>query len=322
METTSQNQRSLNRWSGTRDATFENLQIGAEMGPMHVEVTESRVKSYAFCMDDYRPWHFDDSPFGGPVAHADLLANDLLNIKYTTYDRMTVAGLHTEQELTFLRPVPVGETVTVTGRYTEKYTRRDNGNAIMEAEARDNAGNVLIRHRNAEITRVEPGLVVGRASADPSGPRIVPEISTLEPADRPVAGMAPGTPLPALVKTLTQAQMSVYSFVGEHERNFHNDREFAKEHGLDDTIAQGLQVAGYYSNLCTEFFDADWFTSGWLKAKFIKPIFPQSVLHIQGKVSGQQPEAGGRTRTNVEMWVKDQDDRLLSVAWASALNNL
>lgn len=192
----------------------------------------------------------------------------------------------------------------------------------MEAEARDSAGNVLIRHRNAEITRVKPGSVMGRASAAPSGPRIVPEVDAVKPAERAVAGLAPGTPLPTLVKTLTQAQMSVYSFIGEHERNFHNDRAYAREHGLDDTIAQGLQAAGYYSNLCTEFFGADWCTSGWLKAKFLNPIFPESVLRVQGKVAGQQSAADGRGRADIEMWIKDQDDRLLSVAWASALTDL
>lgn len=322
MRMTPPDERPLDRWSGTREATYENLRVGEELGPMRVEVSESRVRSHAFCMDDYRSWHFGDSPFGGPVAHADLLANDLLNVKYATYDRMTVVGLHTEQELTFLRSVPVGETVTITGRYTEKHTRRGHGHAVMEAEARDRAGNVLIRHRNAEITRVEPGSVLGRASAAPRGPRIVPEASGREPAERVTRGLTPGTPLPPLVRTLTQAQMSVYSFIGEHERNFHNDREYAREHGLDGTIAQGLQLAGYYSNLCTGFFGPEWLTSGWIRAKFLKPIFPESVLRTQGKVADQHRGADGRTRTDVELWVRDQEDRLLSVAWASASNNL
>lgn len=311
----------LTRDSGTKPQTFAGVETPEELGPIKVEVTEELVKRYAFCMDDYRSWHFDSSPFGGPVAHASLLANDLLTIYCTVYERVGSA-LHTEEELTFHAPVPVGETVTITGRYVDKYIRRGGGVIVMEAEARDSSGKLLISHRGAEVMEVRPGDVVGRASAEPPVDRIVPEALDAPAVSTPAPGLAVGTPLIAKSKKLSQDQISVYSFVGEHEHNFHNDLELAKSHGLDSTIAQGLQTAGYFSDLCTDFFGADWFTSGYFKAKFLAPVYPDSVITVTGKIAGQEPAEEGRTKTRTELWAKDQDDRLVAVAWAEATTAL
>lgn len=306
------------RWSGSKDSTYENCDVPEEFGPIQITVTEELVKQYAFCMDDYRSWHFGTSPFAGPVTHAALLANDLLTVYYTNFDRTTVTGLHTEEELEFLRPVPVGETVTITGRFTDKYVRRGNGHVVMEAEAKDSHGNVLVRHRGIEIMRVHPGSVIGRQSEQTPSRKIVPEGMDLPPVERAEAGLKAGTPVTPLVKLLTQDQISVYSFVGEHERNFHNDLELARAHGLDNTIAQGLQTAGYFSELCTGFFGAEWFTSGRFRAKFLLPVFPDSRLTVSGKVAEPETTPGGHTRIHLELWAKDENDRLVSVAWASA----
>lgn len=308
----------LDRDSGTKPQSFEGVEIPEELGPIRIEVTDELVKRYAFCMDDYRPWHFGDSPFGGPVAHASLLANDLLTVYCTVYDRRNGSALHTDEELTFHAPVPVGEIVVITGRYVDKFVRRGQGVIVMEAEARDSSGKLLVSHHGAEVTTAQPGAVIGRSSAEPPTERIVPETLEVSPIEQPGADTAPGTPILAKVKKLSQDQIAVYSFIGEHERNFHNDLELAQRYGLENTIAQGLQTAGYFSESCTDFFAADWFTSGRIKAKFLKPVYPDSVIAVSGKVTSQELAENGRVRTRLELWAKDQDDRLLAVAWASA----
>ncbi|MER8576981.1 hypothetical protein NKG99_34885 [Mesorhizobium sp. M1409] len=196
---------------------------------------------------------FNTSPFGGPIAHAALLANDLMTVYYT---HMTApqAGLHTTNELFFHAPVPMGETVTITGRFTDKYVRRDNGYVVLEAEAGDRQGNLLISYRHVEIMRIQAGSVIGPSSAPPPDDKIVPETNNAKPIDKAAAGIAPGTPIMSTPKTLSQEQISVYACVGEHERNLHNDIEAARKYGLENTIAQGLQTAGYCSELCTDFF--------------------------------------------------------------------
>ncbi|QPZ38250.1 MaoC/PaaZ C-terminal domain-containing protein [Paramicrobacterium chengjingii] len=308
----------LARWSGTKVATFENIATFEELGPMEVEVTEELMKAYAFSMDDYRAWHFGPSPFGPPIGHAAIVGNDLLNVKYGVYDRMTVVGLHTDEELIFHAPIPLGETVTITGRYVVKDILRGKGHAVMEAEARDASGKLLVQHRNSELTRVDPGETTASAGTAQPSRRVVPDALSADPVETVRPGLRAETPIKGKTTRLTQAQMSVFSYIGEYERNFHNDREFANENGLERTIAQGQQSAGFFSDICTGFFGAPWFTSGRVKAKFLLPVFPDSVLRIKGKVVGQEAARGG-LRTHVDMWIRDQDDRLVSVGWASAV---
>lgn len=64
------------------------------------------------------------------------------------------------------------------------------------------------------------------------------------------ASLVPGAPPPGLREHLIQVQVAAYSSVGERERSIHNDLDIARQNGLCGTIAQGLQLAGYVSEVC------------------------------------------------------------------------
>lgn len=127
-----------------------------------------------------------------------------------------------------------------------------------------------------------------------------------------------GTPLPSLRKHLSQVQISAYSFVGEYERNIHNDVDVARQNGFAGTIAHGLQLVGYMSELCTNFFGDLWFISGHLRAKFLRPVYAGSELMVEGRVAVGSDVGGVLPE---ELWVKDQGGGLVSVACARATTN-
>lgn len=309
----------LTRDSGTKDPTYENVEIPENLGPIEVEVNDGLMKQYAFCMDDYRDWHFKSSPLGYPIAHASLVGQDLLTVYCTKYDRTKGASIHTEEELWFHAPIRVGETITVSGTYTEKFIRRGTGQVVMKAEARDSAGQLLVSHRGIEIMKIRYGDVMGRGSAEVSSAKIEPTALDVPPVENATRGIVIGSPLRPKEKILSQAQISVFSFAGEFEKNFHNDLDIARRDGLDRPMAQGQQTVGYVSELCTDFFGMDWFSSGWVKAKFLLPIWPNSTLTVEGKVVAEEILDADTTKIHLELWVKDQDDRLVTVAWASGL---
>ncbi|GGF18221.1 MaoC/PaaZ C-terminal domain-containing protein [Subtercola lobariae] len=306
------------RDSGTRPQAYDNVLLFEELGPIRVEVTDERVKEYAFSVDDYRSWHFTDSPFGGPIAHATLLSNDLLNVYTAVFDRHDGVAMHVEEELAFHAPVPVGETVTLRGHYVDKHLRRGLGLVIMESEARDSSGKLLVSHRGGEVTSITPGAVAGRSTAEEPTDRIVFDALDVTPITKPDEGILPGSPIQERTKKLSQAMMAVFSFIGENELNFHNDLQLARSKDLPTTIAQGLQTTGFMSEICTDFFGVDWFTSGRIKAKYINPAYQGSSITISGKVAGQERAEDGGLNTRLELWAKDQDGRVISVAWASA----
>jgi len=77
-----------------KEPTWENVEVGERFGPVEIVIDDHRIKSYAYAINDYHPWYFGDSPFGGRIGHATLLSNPLLAIYVLKYNRDNVAGLH------------------------------------------------------------------------------------------------------------------------------------------------------------------------------------------------------------------------------------
>ncbi len=299
-------------------ARYEHIVLDEDFGPIHEVVDDYKIKKFAFMMDDYHPWYFGESPFGTRIGHAGILANDLLQLFTQVYDPQTVVGLHTQEELWFVNPVRCGERARLYGKYVEKYERRGKGYAVMEADARGADGRVLLRHRGVEILHIEPGPVVGKGTAAPPEERVTGDYRRdVEPVRRARRGLVPGTPLAPLAKQVFQDQIAVFSLVGKHLRNIHTDIEVARKAGLRDTLAQGMMEFLYATELLTTFFGAAWFTTGWQKMKFLKPVYAGERLTIRGAVTGETPEADG-VRVALEVWVEDSAGAMTAAGWASA----
>lgn len=299
-------------------ARYENIVLEENFGPIEEVVDEYKVKKFAFMMDDYNPWCFGDSPFGKRIGHAAILSNDLLQLFTQVYDPNTVVGLHTQEELWFVNPVFVGEHARLQGKYVEKYERRGKGYVVMEADARGGDGRVLLRHRGVEILHIEPGLVVGKGTAEPPEKRVTGEYrKDVEPVTRARRGIPPGTPLAPLVKQVMQDQIAVFSGVGKHLRNIHTDLDVARKGGLQNTIAQGMMETIYLTELLTRFFGPSWFTTGWEKMKFIAPVFSGETITARGVLTGESRDAEG-TRLELEVWCENSAGKLTCAGWASA----
>jgi acyl dehydratase len=303
--------------SQLKEARFELVEIPEPMGPVAVTVDRRKVLDYAYSQDDFGSWYFGDSPFGGPVGHPLVLANDLLFLFYENYDGNTAQGLHTHEHLTFHAPVPVGEQVTVTGAYTEKYVRRDQGYVVLEAEARAADGSLLVRHVGREIMRTVAGDVVGRSrAAHDERPRsVLGTVDDSVPALTVASLDAPARAgLPARTIAFTQDQMSVFSWAGRGYANVHTDRRKAAASGLDRTIVQAQQQTGFIVSNLVDVFGASFFTSGELDLRFVSPAFVGDELTTSGAVVGA---ADGRLE--LEVWVDKADGTRTALGWASAL---
>ncbi|WP_283135232.1 FAS1-like dehydratase domain-containing protein [Rhizohabitans arisaemae] len=303
-----------------KEALYELVEIPEEFGPVEVVVDEERVKAFAFAVDDYGDWYLgEQSPFGGPIGHPLVLANELLFLFYDKYDGNTARGLHTHEKLTFLSPVRRGEKVTLTGSYVAKYERRGQGYVVLEAVARGEDGRELVRHRGIEIMRAHAGSVVGRRSAAAStGRRVTGEVAAgTAPVDRARPGLAPRTPITPLAKHVTQEQMYVFSWGGRGYRNVHTDPGRAAESGLDATLVQAQQQTSFVTQAMTRFFGPSWLTSGELDMRFISPAFAGDHLTVGGAVLGEvrTPHGPG---LELEVWIERPNGVKTGVGWAVA----
>ncbi|GAB3570791.1 hypothetical protein GCM10027445_24950 [Amycolatopsis endophytica] len=312
---TSTRQRYVQPGAGKKEARYELVTIPEPFGPVDLVVDEDKVRAYAFAQGDYGSWYFGASPFGGPVGHALVLANDLLFLFYDGYDGNTAQGLHTHEHLTFHAPVKVGERVRVTGGYTEKYERRGQGYVVLEAEARGEDGRLLVTHVGREIMRTVAGEVVGRKSAgDGDGRRVRAQArEDLPAAERAAAGLAEGTPVYGPRRAFTQDQMDVFSWAGQGYSNVHTSMEKAARSGLDRTIVQAQQQTGLIVETMVRFFGASWFTSGDLDLRFVNPTFVGEALTVHGAVLGERDG-----RLELEVWTTKDDGTRTALGWASA----
>ncbi len=304
---------------GSREPLYELVEVPEKFGPVELSVDREKIQQFAYITDDYNGWHFYRSPFGPPVGHAAVLANDLLQLFTLTYDPSRVVGLHTEEMLWFEKPVFADELVTLEGSYVEKFQRRGQGYVVMEATARGADDRILVRHRGWEIMRTVPGDIAGRESAKSSARRVEGNFRTdLGFAQRVDQETPPGKALKPLHYHVTPSQVSLFSRAGEYVRNIHNDLEKSKEAGLDRPLIQGQHVVCLFSRLLTQAFGAAWFTTGWLHVKFLKPIFVGEVITVQGCVVGSAADGGSAGEVELEVWARNARDEMAVAGWARA----
>jgi acyl dehydratase len=301
--------------AGLKDATYENVVIPEDFGPIELVIDDHFVKRYAFTVDDYNPWTFtDENPFGRRIGQAAVLADDVLKVFFAAFDHDTVVGLHVEEQLWFDNPVFVGERATLSGRYVDKYIKRGDGHVVLEARAVGEDGRSLIRHRGIEIMRISDGHGAGGGRAPRSDAHVKGEYDrSLADVSTARLDLPPGTPLASLVKRVAQEQISVFTARGTAHRGLHNDLEIARRAGLPTPIAQGQMQACYTAQLLGTFFGARFYTTGWLRLKFLNPVFPADVLTVHGAVTGAH---GGRLQ--LEVWITNKTGRLTAAGWASA----
>jgi hypothetical protein len=136
----------------------------------------------------------------------------LFTLKYDANPPSFQGGLHARSDLELLRPVFVGQKVTIAGRTTEKYQKRGQNYRALEGEVRNEAGEVCVRMRATETMGLASDTPVGKRLGTPSADAITGEI----PAGTPVAaraahGVALGAAIPAVTKHTSLEQSVLYS---------------------------------------------------------------------------------------------------------------
>jgi len=123
--------------------TYEILTVGEEFVSDTHLVTPEDIEAYAYAVEDDHPWYAGPSPFGGPVAHPTLMANQALHLRHGKY--IVHAGLHAKMHFEFLEPVRPGMRVRSRGRVIDKYVRRGRQYMVTEYATQDERGTTLVR---------------------------------------------------------------------------------------------------------------------------------------------------------------------------------
>lgn len=97
--------------------------------------------------------------------------------------------------------------------------------------------------------------------------------------------LAAGAALPTVTKTITQEKIDAYALAGGDGNPLHTDAAFAANTQFGGTIAHGMLVLAYVSEMLTAAFGGDWLAGGRLKVRFRAPARPGDTLTSSGKIT-------------------------------------
>ncbi len=93
-----------------------------------------------------------------------------------------------------------------------------------------------------------------------------------------------GQELPSRVKQISQDEIDLYAKASRDFNPIHIDPVFALQTAAKGTIAHGMLVLAYVSQMMTESFGLNWLSGGRFNIRFKTPARPGDTLTIQGKV--------------------------------------
>jgi 3-hydroxybutyryl-CoA dehydratase len=108
---------------------------------------------------------------------------------------------------------------------------------------------------------------------------------------------AVGDELPKVTKRLTQEQIDRYADASGDHNPLHIDQAFAAKTQFGGTIAHGMLVLAFVSEMLTGAFGRAWAESGRLKVRFRAPARPGDTVEALGRVTRAE---GGRVACDVE----------------------
>lgn len=264
---------------GRRPLTFDALDIGEEFPPLTVTYSEADAKRLAFAADDYNPQYF--APEHPHHLSPMVVANAMLAVHYQTYERPAQQTFHMKQTYEFRRPPLVGETITIRGRVTDKYSRRGIDRFVIEAEAIGESGDQVLAGTHTfgwpRGERLRTSTPQGHAAQE-------------QPARDP----APVAVLPEATLMLTQDRITAFTGATRQD-SIHTNPDVARRAGLASTIAQGAQSATFLFGRLVAWFGDEFLTSGRMDLAFIGAVAVDDTIVVRGFTDG-----GGDAARNVD----------------------
>ena len=96
--------------------------------------------------------------------------------------------------------------------------------------------------------------------------------------------LSEGMKLPELKRVIIQENINLYAEASKDFNPIHIDEEFAKKTPLGGTIAHGMLILAYVSQLMTSAFGPSWLRGNNLNVRFKEPARPGDTITTSGKI--------------------------------------
>ena len=107
-----------------------------------------------------------------------------------------------------------------------------------------------------------------------------------------IADLRQGDSLPQVVKHITQRDINLYAEASGDFNPIHIDQSFAAQTPLGGTIAHGMLILAYVSEMMTTAFGRHWLSGGKLSVRFKAPARPGDTVTVTGRVDSIEHDEG------------------------------
>ena len=106
----------------------------------------------------------------------------------------------------------------------------------------------------------------------------------MDSSDRRNIDLREGEKLPLLTRAVVQNNIDRYAEAARDFNPIHIDEEYAKKTPAGGTIAHGMLVLAYVSQMMTNAFGTSWVAGGKLDIRFKAPARPGDRLVVSGSI--------------------------------------
>ena len=99
-----------------------------------------------------------------------------------------------------------------------------------------------------------------------------------------LSNLKEGTSLPEIKRSVTQEKINLYAQASKDFNPIHIDEDFAKKTPLGGTIAHGMLILAYVSQMMTDAFGRSWLIGGKLNVRFRTPARPGDTITVSGQI--------------------------------------
>lgn len=100
----------------------------------------------------------------------------------------------------------------------------------------------------------------------------------------PLEQIIPDMSLASFSKRPTQQRINLYAKMSKDYNPIHVDANYAKQMPFGGTIAHGMLVLSYISEMMLLAFGSQWLSTGWLSIRFKSPALSGKKVEVEGRV--------------------------------------
>lgn len=139
---------------------FDMVEVGDELS-RDLHLSAELVVLYADAVEDFNPWYEGwtmnawhrpgSSPFGAAIVPPMMVSHFVLSVQFDHTKPFAVGSIHTFHDTVVHAPIPVGATVRITTRATDKFVKRERRYVRHEVTVTDVDGGTLYLTETRDI---------------------------------------------------------------------------------------------------------------------------------------------------------------------------